>query len=828
MTPNTRSGGAPPTGRVYQSTPSLRQVQFPARRKKVRYEQFNEPPTSSSAERLRQQTLTQIDFVSSFTDEDDVIAMSDSDADNDNQTGKAAVSKKSTDGDSQKENRMADEDDDEPTSRRRKRSVRRDAAETSKRRRTMGDDISGNMRRKDKSSRRRTLGDSPAASKYHTQTLTQFVGRDSFIADSDEDDNGFLDWLGADSESPSMRVRHANISPNKSNTATEPIPAETRSREESVIPQTPVKSIRFELPPSRQQSTPLSVKIARYGPPDVEISPSQGRNGTPLKGAGLRNKLVIEDSYTTDSWGSPEGTPTNQRTGLSQRSANTTPTKLPLQSQMEDVTPKAVQQPTSSLAKKQIPDEIPDSDEEDGFTQDVAEEQLEDPMPLADEPTEDMPEVPEVPEVVKDAKEDTAEALLEDVAEAEEVVKPNNPETTPEPHTQQETYTTGNETQLIMDQLQCSVSQWSKPAQVVTSSSPSRKPDTSSQQHITSSIQTTQTTAPFSSAKEHPSPSQPKTKRLRQPIQHPAMMNTQGMPLESQRVAVSILHSFPPVFNRSDILLPISSSALNSLLEGYKTTISMPFKIPKQVVRFWLLDQHNLQTMATIDEPPEKLEGDMWDYKISQVYELNNPVSEDDMRAEEWIDGKILKYTYLPPVYVSQLLWNLRHAVFSDTEQDPTPTQLPPNPPNEPSSPVTTGIIPSTHSDEDETLQTPQKPSMPPPTFPASQHKTPKPPTASQATTASQASVYHPASQLPSYTRHTDQPPDTQAHPSSDSVVFIDPSGSSLQLPDSLLDHNQLGEDGTFQLLTKSQMLPDSLIRDDIQMPNEIWNSDEE
>lgn len=303
------------------------------------------------------------------------------------------------------------------------------------------------------------------------------------------------------------------------------------------------------------------------------------------------------------------------------------------------------------------------------------------------------------------------------------------------------------------------------------------------------------------------------------------MTNTQGMPLESQRVAVSILHSFPPVFNRSDILLPISSSALSSLLEGYKTTISMPFKIPQQVVRLWLLDQHNLQNMAIIAEPPEKLDGDMWDYKISQVYELNNPVSEDDMRAEEWIDGKILKYTYLPPVYVSQLLWNLRHAVFSDPEQDPAPTQHPLEPP----SLLTTGIVPSTPSDEDETLQqTPQKPSMPPPTFPASPHKTPRPPTASQATTASQASVYHPASQLPSYTRHADQPLDTQTHPSSDSVVFIEPSGSSLQLPDSLLDHNQLGEDGTFQLLTRSQMLPDSLIRDDIQMPNEIWDADEE
>lgn len=854
MTPRTRSGKSDAQeDRVYESTPIVRQVQFPARHTRIRpttrrTERSQELPPPSTAERLKQQTLTQIDFVSSSFLEEDVVAMSsdsdvrDTDSAKENPKRKAKSLGMSnfkyempqSDGESESE-------DDAPTTRRRKRKPSdKSAADKSKRRRTIGEDVSANIRRNSQKSRRKTLGDPPASSNYHTQTLTQFVGRDSFVADSDDEDlggnedDGFLSWLGNDDSE----------NQNHQESISELVAAPAgKAREESVVPQTPVKNIRFELPDSDQGSGPTSLKVARYGAPDVQTSPSQRQsdaaspsvprlsNLTPSKAPTLRNKLVIEDSYATESWASQHTTPT-KKTPTKSRSQNcigTSPVKA---------TP--TRSTTSTLLPSMSLDEIPDSDDDEGFTQDMVEEPS---QPFA--PTNEGRSAAEEPET---------QSVVDDVVHLTTKDGPNAPET----------FHVGNETQLIMEQLQSSASQWNKTP---------TKPNNATEQHeIPSSIQTSQSSAPFSSAKEHPSPSQPKQKRVRQPLSQPGSTNTQGFPLESQRVAVSILHSFPPADVRSDILLPVSAASLSQLLQGYTVTLSLPFKVPPQVARFWLLDRHNLQHMAVVDGTVEQqqLQGNKWLHTIHQVYELNNPVSEEDIRAEEWIVGSIGKYKYLPPVYVSQLLWNLSHALFSDAEQhqqqqqqqqnhkeeaqDQQANHLTDDASKQPASSShlpTQNLIPSTahaEDDDDENDQFHEASSqrlsntMPPPSLPASASQRPPtssrpnpppPPVASQATTASQASPSQPQPSLTegaSLHRHIPDP-DANPNPSSDSVVFIDPSGSSLQIPDHLLDSYAYGadtSDSNFQLLTKSQLLPDSLLRDDAHLPNEIWDSSEE
>lgn len=137
---------------------------------------------------------------------------------------------------------------------------------------------------------------------------------------------------------------------------------------------------------------------------------------------------------------------------------------------------------------------------------------------------------------------------------------------------------------------------------------------------------------------------------------------------ESQRVPLHILQSFTPVSARTDILLPISSKVLTSLVDGSKPLLHLPYRVPELVARFWLLDQETLRYMACVQ--PGEPNGSEWDYHIDQVYELNNPVEERDMQEEGWVTGQVRRYIYLPPAIVGQLLWNLRCATFDRTAQE--------------------------------------------------------------------------------------------------------------------------------------------------------------
>ncbi|KAL7783267.1 hypothetical protein V8C37DRAFT_397310 [Trichoderma ceciliae] len=136
----------------------------------------------------------------------------------------------------------------------------------------------------------------------------------------------------------------------------------------------------------------------------------------------------------------------------------------------------------------------------------------------------------------------------------------------------------------------------------------------------------------------------------------------QSQVFESQRVPLHILQSFAPASARTDILLPISSKLLSSIVDGSETSLHLTYRVPEQVGRFWLFDHNILRYMACVQ--PGKAHNLGWDYRIDQVYELNNPVEEHDMQEEGWVNGQVRRYIYLPPAIVGQLLWNLRCATF--------------------------------------------------------------------------------------------------------------------------------------------------------------------
>ncbi|OAQ74146.1 hypothetical protein VFPPC_01710 [Pochonia chlamydosporia 170] len=840
MAPETRSRGVPPPSRVYNSSPALQQVQFPARRKKIR--RYGDSDRRS----LKQQTLTQIDFVSSF-DEDDVVALSNSDDDIQGGDGESEDKENMNPNlaDEQDENvreeEEEDKEDDEPISRGRKRSAP-STKESKKRRRTMGDDTDKVVKaRKDDKSRRKTLGDIPVSSNYHTQTLTQFLGHQtSFIADSDDDlepdrdggDDGFLSWLGEpgspsagrgrrDFSLPAVKQRHDAAAASTG-------AGISMSREDSVIPQTPAKkstTIRFNIPSGGLHS-PGERMIDRYGAPDQQDSPlknhtspvnqplseliGEPRRATPR--VAKQPSLVIEDSYDTEGWTTPsksqvresqKGTPTPVRASFG------TPSKLnPVGDKGTPTKGRISRRKTPSPKKVTIAGvyEIPDSDEDDdGFG---------------------------------DEDDETEAGVQGEIAE--------------------EAYGAGAETQIVMSEIASTDGRRESCEDVVPCSTQTSKQNTQNKSASATGV------APPPTANQADVPSSPPTSTLprpapiRKPLHHPSgHTQTQSQPWESQRVPASILRSLPTPTARSDILLRISTTSLDTLVRGHTLFVTTKFKVPSQVVRFWLFENHLLRYMATI-EPGQQVQPTSssssqgeWKFHASQVYELNNPVCEDDMREEGWLNGQFARYTYLPPAVVGQSLWNLRHAIFGDANDQQIPSspfkpssqpqpehskdnaqdQLPNSTPpgsmtvsqqitaqirsdiaSSTQFPTSDDLVPST-PDFNETLKPSSSRTTLPP-FSASKSKAVRP---SQATTVSQPSTPEKQTQQPS-----SMPPPPLFNTSDNSIQFIE-SGS----PGSLPFPSSLGS--TSQLLTKSQMLPDSLIRDHAppEQP-EIWDSEDD
>ncbi|KAG5953187.1 hypothetical protein E4U53_006484 [Claviceps sorghi] len=897
MAPETRSRGVPPPSRVYHASPTLQQVQFPSRKKKIRRHTDSERKGKS----LKQQTLTQIDFVSSYDGDDDNVVASSEDDNDAGQNGHSS---------------SEEEDDEVPIPRRRVRVGELAQAASKRRRRTMGDEDAGkekNRRIDGGSRRRKTLGDHRPSANYHTQTLTQFLGHQtSFVADSEEEelcglgagdeeqDDGFLSWLeGAGPGSPSAgRGRRGLSSPRVGTSTRSAAVGENMSRETSVIPQTPLKkqisAVRFDIG-SGGLPSPSERMMGRYGAPDVQDSPLKNRSSptspprrretnaggvaTPA-GGKRRPSLVIRDSYTTEEeWCN---TPSKSQS----RHVRSTPKG------------KGTCRPTHILC---TPSKVRTS-------------QKDSPLARARRPKQSKTRSPqkmtraglyEIP----DSDEDEDAHGMGDAEDEEEHVG-----------TFDAKYAAGVETQAVMSEIASSHEQ-REAAQEREPCSPLPLPlplplprSQSAKQHHQQVLPRTQTQATSQSTTTRdggddrptspamapvpvpvpvpmPTPTPVASKPIRRPLHHPFHCAQPSQPWESQRVPVSELQSLPAPSARSDILLPISSGSLHSLITGHTLAVTTLFRIPPQVVRFWLLEKHLLRYMATVGPGEEQQRREAspqacpsqpaWQFHATQVYELNNPVQEQDMLEEGWVEASARRYSYLPPAVVGQLLWNLRHALFGAASEDAvsapsshvqqvTPThdgehksgspgtertrRRAASPP--PSSmTVSQEVTAQIHSDMACSASTPPPaPDDPIPSTPGrgqtrrpggrpkqqqqqqqqqqpeedDQAPEPEPPPPrlahhvhpSQATTLSQAST--PDKPPPQHHMSKTPPPPPPLPASDPSIHFLDHSNplSSLPIPSS--------QSSTSQLLTKSQLLPDSLLRDHPPPQPEIWDSDDD
>lgn len=809
--PQTRSKGAP-ASRVYSSSPAPQQVHFPQRKTTARTYGKKGPKRD-----LRQQTITQIDFLEP----------------------------------------MAPEELDEL-----EEAEEREFERRRKRRRTEGD---GAVRAEEAvaerggkgKGRRKTEGDGLGSS-FHTQTLTQLYG-DGTIRDSedeDEDEVAVGGGEGVQAKSPSvipqtplkrktrieipssqpspcspMLLRYSPLGPrasplkSRSTNVGSPLPGSGSMRKKTprglVIQDSFASGVSMESGVSQ-----ASVSGVKGGDSSQRVTSSQGEAARDGSGGGSAKRVFqrveIPDSDAEDSDGHFDFTVSGDMTSLTvpdtptkrlgpgsqsaRKTSGPSPGKRP--GNQGDRTP-AKQLGSGSRETQKVSGSSPEKglqDQGDGGEgiPDTPTKLVDSGTPAAQRPSGASP---------PKAANDQADSFEGD----------------PGTEDLDDSYPIGANTQFALDFLASTeenalrlsgAPQSSHPAPHGTnpSSVPSSRPA-----HKSPTPQTTpqrpqkkQTLVHFSS------PHISFEDEVRSSDQHKTQAYTQ---MGSQRVDFDIIRAMPAATGRTDIFISVHPEHARRIADGTKDHEFRGWKMPVTVCRAWIYvtkPESRLRYMACVGPAKgrrEIREGGLGNaefnrgkgnarfaHEILELYELNNPVSMNRMRENGWWEAPPQRYSFVPPVVVSQLQANLRCRVlprdaeeeneFGDELQDSQPRD-------------SQGVEEQLLSDIAYSTQRPVEassgglshdcPSFAPRSprdehggrnAQAEQEKSDEQVVpSSQATTASDESVPRPA------------------NPSSSIPVFHD-SGSPVRVPE-----GDWGVD-TSQLVGVSQLLPDSLLRD--------------
>lgn len=731
------------------------------------------------------------------------------------------------------------------------------------RRKTMGDEEESEKARGSK--RRRTMGDTPSvSSSFHTQTLTQFLSHKD-----EEEEDWKIEYSEAETDlglveetlKRDVKTRDALETPSEADTEVlapgskllREAPKETPSNQRSRL---------LEIPSSQSPATPM---LLRYSPAK-EPSPLKARSsniGAPVATPkGIRKTprtLEVQDTYSTTH--SSPTTPTPKVRGA--HSSGTKQLRFELPENKENITPgrtkpKSPKTIFEKASNRQPLREIPDSDEEDPDATESEEEEEEDASVsgrMNDESAvlghEDNVAIAGDKSVENyDVSAETQAILISSDRPSEDEEEDDDEPTLPGPKDKAVPALEGSKEDAAEVEDE-EVTPVAKPRRRLRSSP--NKP--------TVEEQTAQT-----------------------PTQAYTQTYTQG--LESQRVPLETIQATGPISHRSDIIVSIYGEHVKRMVERTKTHEFRSWKMPESVHRVWVYitkPASELRYMFLMGPPRTRGEIDddgignvefnqgkkkaaTYAYEVLQIYELNNPVSLETMKQHGWPTAP-QKYAYVPPAIVGQLTANLRCALFDEENEDvdqglirTSPvrgshyvtvsqeiaeqirsdtshsTQAPSDQPDIiPASPIPrkraaphprgSSARNNGHDDDEDVFVRPVMPRSPSGALAAAAAGQESQRCsrggyvrASQATTVSQVSTSSP---VPSLEKAAPLPP---AHvspmPSSSAPV-----GSSSPTTGRSHRHSLRSS----QLPTKSQMLPDSLINQQIEgPPSIIWDSADE
>ncbi|KAH8195567.1 hypothetical protein TruAng_010267 [Truncatella angustata] len=635
MPVQTRAAGQPQASKVYRAEVSEpKQQHFPSRRRHIK------TYGRRTAPKRMDQTLTQMNFVSSAAQEELQLLSDDEDG-----LGAADPSPVAS----------------------KKRAKKKSGRST--RRRTMGDVDDDQEHEKPRDSkRRRTMGDAPSApSSFHTQTLTQFLSSTS--KDDDDWDIPDLDGeddLGIIKETPKKKKQKEGASGHQ---------AFLSAAARSVTPSN--RMTKLEIPSSQSPATPL---LLRYSPAK-EPSPLKNKSAniaasqSVLKGTSKmpRDKVIQDSCSTTHS--SPV-TPTPKAKVRMMPIGTVTPVKklrFELPEDKENITPgrtkpKSPKPASQKSSKRQPLSEVPDSD---GEFDDTENEEDDIGVSVADTPERFTRSRSSADEIIIATDADV------DVDEVED-----------EGHVQ---YSVGVETQVLL------VSSGDRSSlELGTTKSPRTPPieDTKRQEGAVGRYGSTSNTHITVQAEDEIIEHIPTEKLDNRSDEIAAKEHqdytqalTQG--IESQRVPLETIKATGPITDKSDIIISIYGQHVENMVARTKTHEFRDWKFPASVHRVWIYitrPKSELRYMCIFGPPKTagEIGGDgignadfnkgmkrsKFAYEVLHMYELNNPVSLKLLKQNGW-PAAPQKFSYVPPAVVGQLTSNLRCALWDgDTDQD--------------------------------------------------------------------------------------------------------------------------------------------------------------
>lgn len=630
--------------------------------------------------------------------------------------------------------------------------------------------------------RRKTTGDQPSTPQYHTQTMTQLVRNFSSIEDEPEEQV-------AKPEEPDLPEVHEDRSiydvPSSSQSFHHPRdpsklsmppknqvkpPRNPFSSKTMPPPQTPRRILPLEIPSSQSPATPVSLSFRS----STQRSPLQEySNNTPIpfntnpksKMSPTRPpKLEIEDTFDSESnisqWSRVPSSPQKRSSP-----AKSVRFMLPDVEEENSVTssPSIKKEPALTQKEKVTKLEILDSDAES--EDDIEELELE----LEEEESQVL--AAEISQDLDDQKE---------IAESEGKYDKQEPETCYGGF--------GLDTQFEAERI------------------------------LSSSRQC--------SSGEEASPE----------LRHQSnAVNEETQTLESQRLATQFINSMAPRTADSDVFISVHPQQVTNLLNRTKNHETRNWSLPPTVCRIWIYETapvRCLKYMAEIGSgkcPGEILDlsgsgnaefnakrGSWRAYEILQLYELAEPLSLDQLITNEWLNAAPTKFAKVRPAVLDQLMANLTAPLF-DTEEPASSSTDTQEAEEQLMSTIRQftqpAMSPQLHSDQLDVLKKEETQEV------ISQQSTPRTKRRharplSQATTVDLSQTQTPRHQ--SVTEIIWESP-TRPVPSSPSLRLPTPHHS---------DHDDLGPESlvpfsmaSSQLLTKSQLLPHSLLTDNMPGP---------
>jgi predicted transcriptional regulator len=141
-----------------------------------------------------------------------------------------------------------------------------------------------------------------------------------------------------------------------------------------------------------------------------------------------------------------------------------------------------------------------------------------------------------------------------------------------------------------------------------------------------------------------------------------------------------------PISDRSDIIISIYPNHVKNIVNRTKNHEFRSWKIPDHVKRIWIYETSPVSAikyMASIGDAksPEEmmdLKGignqefkngekiSRYAYEILELYELADPVSLATAKANSWLGGPPQKYVYVRPAVLGELMANLKPPMFKN------------------------------------------------------------------------------------------------------------------------------------------------------------------